>query len=277
MTAKYTIVKHISMMTTKSTGKFQLMLAILITGSTTGFFVQADSEANVLEMGLSSSDYNHKELPEGWRLRHWSTTTWNGDARWITDEGRHVVKLHSDNALTFLEKTVDINISQYPIVTWRWKVNNNLKNIDETKVAGDDHPIRLFFVFEPDEKQQSFWFKLKRFFYLDRIHGHPFGGRFTEYLWSSHLRPEDVIKDPGKPWQKLTVVDSGEEKLGQWISYQRNLYDDFKKLYNEEPRRLVFIGILNDTDHSGQEATSYIADLTFSRVLTTINDNSLNN
>jgi len=265
------------MVATKSISQIRFLLVILITGSTTGFLVQADSEANVLGMGVSSSDYNHKELPEGWHLRQWSTATWNGDVRWVTEDGRYVVKLHSDNALTFLEKTVAIDISQYPVVSWRWKVENNLKNVDETIVAGDDHPIRLFFVFEPDEEKQSFWLKLKRFFYLDRIHGHPFGGRFTEYLWSSHLLPGDVIKDPGKPCQKLMVADSGEEKLGQWISYQRNLYDDFKKLYNEEPRRLVFIGIINDTDHSGQEATSYIADFTFSRDLQITIDNSLKN
>jgi len=263
--------------TTKSIRQCHLLLVVLITSSTASLCVKADSETNVLGMGLSSSDYNHKELPEGWRLRHWSAATWNGDARWVNDNGKNVVKLHSKNALTFLEKTVDIDISHYPVISWRWKVENDLKSIDENTVAGDDHPIRLFFVFEPDEDRQSSWFRVKRFFYLDRIHGHPFGGRFTEYLWSSHLLPEDVIKDPGKPRQKLLVADSGKEKLGQWMSYQRNLYDDFKKLYNEEPRRLVFIGILNDTDHSGQEATSYIADLTFSRVLPSDNDNRSNN
>jgi hypothetical protein len=59
------------------------------------------------------------------------------------------------------------------------------------------------------------------------------------------------------------VVEGGSRNLGKWLSYQRNLYKDFKKLYGEEPRRLIFIGILNDTDQTGQEAVSYIADLMF--------------
>jgi len=255
----------ISMIKKKRAKHINLSLMLFITSGVLSFSVKANSEAEVLALGLSSSDYRTNAIPEGWHLRRWSTATWNGYAQWSNDEGSNVVKLHSKDALTFLEKTVDINLSDYPIVSWRWKVDNNLKNIDETTMGGDDHPIRLFFVFEPDEEKQSFWFRIKRFFYLDRIHGHPFGGRFTEYLWSSHLSPGHVINDPGKPWQKLMVVESGEEKLGQWISYQRNLYEDFKRLYNEEPRRLIFIGILNDTDHTGQEATSYIADLTFSR------------
>jgi len=34
-------------------------------------------------------------------------------------------------------------------------------------------------------------------------------------------------------------------------------------LYGEEPNNLIFIGILNDTDATGKEAVSYIADLFF--------------
>ncbi|NIR47670.1 DUF3047 domain-containing protein, partial [candidate division KSB1 bacterium] len=80
---------------------------------------------------------------------------------------------------------------------------------------------------------------------------------------SSHLPAGEVLSDPGKPWQKLMVVESGREKLGKWLSYDRNLYRDFKALYGEEPRRLIFIGILNDTDATGQEAVSYISGLRF--------------
>lgn len=91
---------------------------------------------------------------------------------------------------------------------------------------------------------------------MDRVHGHPIGERFTEYLWSSHLQPGEIINDPGKPWQKLMVVEGGSENLGKWQTYERNLYKDFKSLYGEEPRRLIFIGILNDIDQTGQEAMS---------------------
>jgi hypothetical protein len=100
-------------------------------------------------------------------------------------------------ALTFLERTVDIDIKKYPVVSWKWKVENILRGIDERTMEGDNHPVRIFFVFAPEASKYSLWFRLKRFLYLDRIHGHPSGGRFTEYLWSSHLKPGDVINDPG--------------------------------------------------------------------------------
>ncbi len=220
-------------------------------------------DASFLDMGLSSKYYEATRVPKGWKLRKRFGYPNGARAEWVIEDRIHAVRLHSKAALTFLEKSVAIDIEKFPIVTWKWKVENILKGNDERTKAGDDHPIRIFFVFEPDESQQSFWFRLKRFVYLDRIHGHPMGGRFTEYLWSSHLHPGDIINDPGKPWQKLMVVEGGSRNLGKWLSYEKNLYEDFKKLYGEEPRRLIFIGILNDTDQTGQEAVSYIADLLF--------------
>lgn len=225
----------------------------------------ADGTRDSIDLGLSSKDYLGGRIPRGWHLRNRFGLRKGVDARWVEDKGVKAVRLHSRGALTFLEKKVNIDIGEFPIVTWRWKVENILQGIDERSRKGDDHPIRIFFVFEPDASKQSLWFRLKRFLYLDRVHGHPMGGRFTEYLWSSHLKGGEIIKDPGKPWQKLMVIEAGRENLGRWLSYERNLYEDFKALYGEEPRRLIFIGILNDTDQTGQEAVSYIGDLALHR------------
>lgn len=225
--------------------------------------LQAADESRHIDLGLSSAFYEEGQIPTGWRLRKRFGRSEGANAKWTVVNGVPAVMLHSEAALTFLEKEVDIDISEFPVVTWKWKVENILQGNDERTKEGDDHPIRIFFVFEPDSSKQSFWFRLKRFLYLDRIHGHPMGGRFTEYLWSSHLQPNDTIKDPGKPWQKLIVIEGGNRNLGKWLSYKRNLYGDYKKLYQEEPRRLIFIGILNDTDQTGQEAVSYVADLVF--------------
>ncbi len=49
------------------------------------------------------------------------------------------------------------------------------------------------------------------------IHGHPVGGRFTEYLWSSHLETGEIIADPSKPKQKLMVIERGSTNIGRWM------------------------------------------------------------
>ncbi len=211
----------------------------------------------IIDLGLSSKYYTEGQVPDGWHLKRRK----GADAKWVLEDGAPAIKLHSRGALTFLEKNVNIDIREFPFVEWRWKVENILRGIDERTREGDDHPVRIFFVFEPS--RQSFWLKLKRFIYLDRIHGHPSGGRFTEYLWSSHLKAGEIIADPGNPAQKLMVVEGGKGNLGKWLSYKRNLYEDYKRLYGEEPGRIIFIGLISDTDQTGQEALGYISDLTF--------------
>jgi hypothetical protein len=220
-------------------------------------------DADSIDLGLSSHDYKQGQSPAGWSLRKRLRLREEAKAEWVIEEDLPSVKLYSKASATFLRKKVDIDIRNYPIVTWRWKVKNILSGIDERTREGDDHPIRIFFVFDPDTSGQSWWFQFKRFIYLDRMHGHPIGGRFTEYLWSSHLSPGDRIDDPWGSGQKLIVIEGGNEKLGRWLSYRRNLYEDFKMLYGEEPRRLIMIGIINDTDQTGLEAESFIVNLVF--------------
>ncbi len=217
-----------------------------------------------LELGLSFLEFRQGEVPDGWTLRKRPFLT-TGKAQWVEKDGIKAVELSSNAALTFLEKTVSIDLKEYPWVSWQWRVDNILPGIDERTKQGDDHPIRIFFVFEPDPSKQSFWFRMKRILYLDLYHGHPMGGRFTEYLWSSHLEEGTIMADPGKPKQKLIVVEGGDQNIGKWLFYERNLYKDFVDLYGEEPRKLIFIGILNDMDQTGGKAVSYIVDLCFSK------------
>jgi hypothetical protein len=219
---------------------------------------------DTIDLGLSSSYYREGQIPDGWKLKKVKGyTSSNVSAQWIREDGIEGVKLESDGSLTLLQKEVDIDLEQFPVVTWRWKVDNILEGIDERTIQGDDHPIRIFFVFRPDNSKQSSWFRIKRALFLDMIHGHPVGGRFTEYLWSSYLEPGEIINDPSKPKQKLMVVEGGNAKVGEWVEYESNLYEDFLRLYGERPRKLIFIGIINDTDITKKKATSYIADLRF--------------
>jgi len=209
--------------------------------------IMAEDLTVSIELGLSPLDYEEGQVPGGWRLRKSFGISKRAHAEWVIVDGIHAIKLHSKGALTFLERRVNIDLKQYPIVTWKWRVKNVLQDIDERTVAGDDHPIRIFFVFDPDTSKQSIWFRFKRLLYLDWAHGHRMGGRFTEYLWSSHLESGEVINDPGKPWQKLVVVEGGREKLGQWLSYQKNLYEDFKRLNGP-----IFSNNENGTAHPAQ-------------------------
>lgn len=166
---------------TKDSWTKRILMVWALCSATQSLFASMSLAADdYLDMGLSKESYQANAVPRGWTLRKWPGQTAGASAQWTVDDGVHAVRLDSKASLTFLEKTVAINIKDYPIVSWEWKLENILSGIDERTEEGDDHPIRIFFVFAPDETKQSLWFRLKRFVYLDRIHGHPFGTEQTQ-------------------------------------------------------------------------------------------------
>ena len=103
----------------------------LIGGQQGAALAQAGDNAGAIDLGLSSHDSKEGRVPAGWSLRKRFGSQKGAKAEWVIEDGLPSVKLYSKAALAFLEKKVDIDIREHPIVTWRWKVQNILSGIDE--------------------------------------------------------------------------------------------------------------------------------------------------
>jgi hypothetical protein len=63
----------------------------------------------------------------------------------------------------------------------------------------------------------------------------------------------------------MIVVESGESKLNQWVTEERNLYEDYKKAFSHEPPIISGVAIMTDTDNTGESAIAYYGDILFKR------------
>ena len=45
------------------------------------------------------------------------------------------------------------------------------------------------------------------------------------------------------------------------MSEQRNNYEDYRKLFGEEPPKLGAVAIMTDTDDTGDDMTAYYGDI----------------
>jgi len=61
----------------------------------------------------------------------------------------------------------------------------------------------------------------------------------------------------------MIVVESGETKLNQWVSEERNIFEDYKKDFGQEPPMISGVAIMTDTDNTGESATAYYGDILF--------------
>jgi hypothetical protein len=49
--------------------------------------------------------------------------------------------------------------------------------------------------------------------------------------------------------QKVVVVESGDERTGKWITFKRNIVEDYRRLFGDDPpKNPIAILILSDGD-----------------------------
>ncbi len=66
----------------------------------------------------------------------------------------------------------------------------------------------------------------------------------------------------------MIVVESGPQKVGMWVVEERNIYEDYKRAFGEEPPTINGVAIMTDTDNTKEQATAYYGDIVFQRSVT---------
>jgi hypothetical protein len=61
----------------------------------------------------------------------------------------------------------------------------------------------------------------------------------------------------------MVIVEVGAEHTGQWVTETRNVYEDYRRAFGEEPGRVIAVAILTDTDATRQKVTAYYGDIAF--------------
>ena len=65
-----------------------------------------------------------------------------------------------------------------------------------------------------------------------------------------------------------TIVESGTQKVGRWVVEERNIYEDYKNAFGEEPPMINGVAIMTDMDNTKEQATAYYGDIVFQRSVT---------
>lgn len=59
------------------------------------------------------------------------------------------------------------------------------------------------------------------------------------------------------------VVRSGYDELGQWITEQRNVREDYKRIFDEEPEEIGYISLSIDSNDTDSRAEAFIGPILF--------------
>jgi hypothetical protein len=199
-------------------------------------------------------------LPAGWKPLTFKNIEKHTVYTRVKDGDTVVMKAESRASASGLIREIKIDPKEYPILQWRWKISNFLEKGDVRRKEGDDYPARLYITFEFDPKKLSFLDRAK-YGLVKALYGQYPPLAALNYIWESRADKGTLVPNPFTDRAMMIVVESGAEKVNQWVTEERNLYEDYKKAFGEEPPVISGVAIMTDTDNTGESAVAYYGDI----------------
>lgn len=238
-----------------------VIVGVLITLITWNTAALAES-ISVLEVGRFSVEKGSNVLPSHWEPFDFKDIQRHTDYRLVEEDGQVVVKAAADASASGLIRKINIDPKKYPVVQWRWKVVNVLKKADIYRKEGDDYPARIYIVFEHDPSKLSVSDKIK-YGMARMLHGEYPPLAAINYVWASKAPVGLIVSNAYTHRSMMIVVQSGVGNLNAWVEEERNILEDYKKAFNDEPPMISGVAIMTDTDNTRESAIAYYGDILF--------------
>ena len=177
-----------------------------------------------------------------------------------SEDGEHYLRAESKAAASGLIYKGTFNVYQYSKVRWRWKVDNIYEKADGRTKTGDDYPIRLYVLFEYDPEKGSVIDKMK-YGLAKAMYGEYPPHSAINYVWSSVVWDQPFISSPRSDKVKVVALKSGPNKVGTWQEEQVDVLQDYRRMFGADPPAKASLGIMCDSDNTGEHAVSFVSSI----------------
>ena len=182
----------------------------------------------------------------------------------VAEGGRTVLKTESRASASGIALRKTFNPYDTPCLRWRWKVDNVYRQADGRIKAGDDYPLRIYVMFPYDPARAGL---SDRVLYgaLRAVYGQYPPHSTLNYVWASHPQAGEVIVSPYTDSARMIVLERGPARTGQWVEESVHILKDYRKAFGQDPPPTAALAIMNDSDNTGEAATSYVEFLELGR------------
>ena len=125
-----------------------------------------------------------------------------------------------------------------------WKIEKDLKGINEKSKKGHDFAARVFVIKKTGATALS--------------------NRAINYVFSSNENVGDNWPSPYTKKSIDNVLSTTSENLNEWVTVKANVKEDFKKFHDLDVNELDGVAIMADTDNSKSKSISYYQNIYFS-------------
>ena len=175
-------------------------------------------------------------VPPGWRPYETPGGRPAYDFAIVDDGGQRALRMKSVSEHSTIVKEAAIRLTETPALRWDWKVTKLPAGADLREKTTSDASGHLFVL----------WPRMPAML----------RSRLIGYVWDATLPIGTVAKSRKTGTVTFIVARSGSERLGQWVSDERSVVDDYRRVYGEAPDDPKAIALSIDTNdtHSSAEA-----------------------
>jgi hypothetical protein len=175
-------------------------------------------------------------------------------------EGQAALQAVSRSSASMLRQRLNVAPDQLGRLQFQWMIEDLIFQADMRERESEDSPVRLILAFDGDRSQFSA--KNAMLSELSRaLTGEEMPYATLMYVWSNQLPVGTVIINPRTDRIRKIVVESGPQRLKQWLRYERQIRADFEKAFGEPPGALTGLAIMTDTDNTQGQARAWYGDI----------------
>jgi len=177
-----------------------------------------------------------------------------GEAEAAARQGQYCLHLASDAESSFgISRNMKVNPREYPYLNWKWAASRLPDGADIRRRATDDQAAQIYVVFTPTGFP------------------HALTAPLLGYIWDTEC-PKGTAGTSAHPLAgrvRYIVLRNKTDRLGQWITEKRNIYEDYRRLFKDinggEPPEVVGVTFFINAHNTKSRAESRFCDAYFSK------------
>jgi len=203
------------------------------------------AQSQVVVEDWSTQTVGSKGLPEGWKAQNWGSPKY--DFTIVSEEGRKALHMKSagDGSTASRDIKGKVDIKQTPILEWSWKVTTLPKGGDACRKDADDEAAQVYVAWPRFPEQVR--------------------SRIIGYIWDTTEPVGKFCRSEKTGTVTYVVLRSGTADLGTWQTERRNVAEDFKKIYHEDPDSPAAVSIAIDSNDTNSTAEAFIGPILFKK------------
>lgn len=173
------------------------------------------------------------------RIEDWRTHSFVGESTFDWKNEEQMLCLQSNGTASARIWESD---EPWPLdsrISWQWRPETGIANVERQSRDGDDFPGRVYVAVE-----------------------HPFffwRSRVLAYVHASDVPVDTHWPSPFNDQFHMWVVSTGTEP--DWRNIERVVADDWEVAFGDRPKQFHAIGLMADSDNSGQQTQLCLRDL----------------